>query len=151
MKKAFTMIELVFVIVVLGILAGVALPRLMAPADDAYDVKLKSDVASIRNAIALVRGKNLLQGKEKTTNSYPPFLDDANTSASENLFDGNSSLGTLLTYPIRSSSDQGSWMKTGTYTYAAKRGNGNSVTFTYTPTNGQFTCGTGTDCLAITE
>lgn len=27
-KKAFTMIELVFVIVVLGILAGIAIPRL---------------------------------------------------------------------------------------------------------------------------
>ena len=35
MKKAFTMIELIFVIVILGILASVALPRLAATREDA--------------------------------------------------------------------------------------------------------------------
>lgn len=35
MKKAFTMIELIFVIVLLGILAAVAIPKLLATRDDA--------------------------------------------------------------------------------------------------------------------
>ncbi len=35
MKKAFTMIELVFVIVILGILASMAIPKLAATRDDA--------------------------------------------------------------------------------------------------------------------
>ncbi len=35
MRKAFTMIELVFVIVILGILASVAIPKLSATRDDA--------------------------------------------------------------------------------------------------------------------
>ena len=35
MKKAFTMIELIFVIVILGILASVAIPKLAATRDDA--------------------------------------------------------------------------------------------------------------------
>lgn len=39
MKKAFTMVEMVFVIVILGILAGVALPKLWATRDDAEIAK----------------------------------------------------------------------------------------------------------------
>lgn len=35
MKKAFTMIELVFVIVILGIIASIAVPKLMAKKVDA--------------------------------------------------------------------------------------------------------------------
>jgi len=37
MKKAFTMVELIFVIVIIGILASVAIPKLSATRDDAID------------------------------------------------------------------------------------------------------------------
>ena len=46
MKSAFTMIELIFVIVILGILASVAMPKLNATRDDAENVKI---AASLRN------------------------------------------------------------------------------------------------------
>ena len=39
MRRGFTMIEMIFVIVIVGILASVALPRLSATRDDAIDAR----------------------------------------------------------------------------------------------------------------
>ena len=48
MKKAFTMIELIFVIVILGILASVAIPRLAATREDA---EISAAVANLRTLV----------------------------------------------------------------------------------------------------
>jgi len=62
MKKAFTMIELVFVIVVIGILAAVAIPKFAATRDDALISKARATVAAMRSAIATERQKRILKG-----------------------------------------------------------------------------------------
>ena len=49
MKKGFTMIELIFVIVILGILASVAIPRLAATREDA---EISAAIANLRTLVS---------------------------------------------------------------------------------------------------
>ncbi len=62
MKAAFTIIELVFVIVVIGILSAIAIPKFAATRDDAIISKARNTVASIRAGLATYRQKNILRG-----------------------------------------------------------------------------------------
>ena len=61
-RKAFTMIELVFVIVVIGILSAIAIPKFAATRDDAIITKGRTTVAAMRSAIATERQKRILRG-----------------------------------------------------------------------------------------
>lgn len=62
MRKAFTMMELIFVIVVIGILAAIAVPKMAATRDDAVISKARATVGALRSAISMERQKNILKG-----------------------------------------------------------------------------------------
>ena len=83
MKKAFTMVELIFVIVVLGILAMVALPRLAGSKKDAEITRAKAEIAAIRSAIQTYRGANLL--RQQPGSGYP---EDLKTTTIEEITNG---------------------------------------------------------------
>ena len=59
MKKGFTMIELIFVIVILGILASVAIPRLAATREDAA---ISATVANIRTLLGDINSYYAVKG-----------------------------------------------------------------------------------------
>lgn len=59
-RGGFSMIELVFVIVILGVLAAVAVPRFMATRSDAQVATLRSDAASaLKTIVAKVFADNI--------------------------------------------------------------------------------------------
>ena len=146
MRNAFTMIELVFVIVVLGILAAIAIPKMAATRTDAEITKGRADISAIRSAIITERQGRLIQGQ---SGWITVLSQNTNT-----LFDGNGT-STLLMYGITAQAASGHWNSTdGThYTYRVQS---TDVPFTYNPNTGVFDCnasaaGTGTMCATLTN
>ncbi len=147
------MIELVFVIVIIGILAAVAIPRLMVTRGDAVIVKGKSQISAIRNGISLQKSKNMLKGD---STPYPSKLDNATTYNvdDQKLFyfnDGNSS--NILEYPIYSKKNaDGHWLKTAQFSYIFYITQDTNVSFDYNNSTGSFDCDhTDTNCKKLTQ
>ena len=139
-RSAFTMIELVFVIVVLGILGSIAISKMAVTRDDAQIVKGRSQVSSIRNAIMLTRQQLMLQGQVRWLTSLDAIEDDIATSG--NLFDTNGTgvdAVTILDYPIYAKDANGHWQKSANNKYTFKVVNV-GVVFTYANTTGNFDC-----------
>ena len=77
MKKAFTMIELILIVVVIGVLAAIAIPRISTTRDDAVLVKT---MAEIRTATEEINAYYISQGKLAldTTNNKVKFKEMTN-------------------------------------------------------------------------
>jgi general secretion pathway protein G len=138
-KKAFTMIELVFVIVVIGILAGVAIPRLAATRDDAEITKGMTTLTSIRNGLSIERQKRILRGQFTQIDAI-----GSGTTVFGNFFAGGTDLNVhVLEYPELSSSDKYHWRRVDdvhTYFCLSNTCNINTDTIRFELDNGRFLC-----------
>ncbi len=83
-KKGFTLIELVVVIAILGILAGIAVPRFLNATESARGSRIVADLRTIDSALVLY---NVKQG------AWPKGTDDA-------TFVGTAATCTMAAWPV---------------------------------------------------
>ncbi len=156
-KKAFTMIELIFVIVVIGILAAVAIPKLAMNRNDAVIAKAKTTVAAVRSALATERQKRILRG------DFDSIYQLSSSATVGNLifdaFDGNTSNPVLEYAPIscKTSGRDGCWEVTtlgtdgGTAIYAFNMPM-TATAVVFKLENNRFDCtATDTNCRKLTQ
>ena len=113
--KAFTMIELVFVIVVIGILAAIAVPKFAATRGDAEIAKAKATVGAVRSSIATERQKRILRGDFANPITT---LHSADNAISIFNADADGNTGRVLEYSVPTCATlgktQGCWKVVGT-------------------------------------
>ena len=137
MSRAFTMIELIFVIVVLGILAGVAIPKLAATRDDATLAAMRANLATIMTAVQTQHGADLIAGNSawKTLNFTTTYKDA----------DTHYNLSSLLSKPMKIDKDCSNTRngfcdgKDNEFTIVV---GGKKTTVKFKTANGTFDCGT---------
>lgn len=145
------MIELIFVIVVLGILAAIAIPKFAATRDDAYIAQARSTIAAVRSGIINERQARLFRGDNKFINQ----LHHVGTV----FFDHNGTPSNIIMmYGVTTKNDNGHW-----HTAACAGASPNQIctyqfkifgkdnTFTYSEANGTFNCTSGGSCSLLTN
>lgn len=146
------MVELIFVIVIIGILSAIAVPKFAATRDDATITKAIATVGSVRSALATERQKRILRGDFTPITSLNST--GANVAFSTFSADNDGNTANVLEYPVSDCTGMGKavgcWSVNGaTYTYVMPT----SGRVDFNITSSRFTCKvpTDTNCKLLTQ
>ena len=151
MNKSMTILEIIFVILLISIITSYVIPKLFTHFEDTTIIKIRSDINLIRDSIAYNKNQNILLNKDQI---YIKYLDNAPINiANEQLFIGYEN-EKLLKYPIISTSinsnEIGKWIKISQNIYKIFINKTNFIEFIYNNQNGIFDCDYKIDlCLEL--
>ena len=107
-KKGFTLIELVMVIVILGILAAIAIPKFVDLTTSAKTSAGKGGLGAIRSVIAIDYAKNATSG----TASFPSAITTAlfaDSRIPENKLNDATGVGAVTVAPAGDATSANGW------------------------------------------
>jgi prepilin-type N-terminal cleavage/methylation domain-containing protein len=130
MRNAFTIVELIIVIAILGILATIAIPKFTDTVEDAYISKAQAKVDTIRSGLQNYRSKHLMIGD--WTGSYP------------SLVNGTELFGAVAE-KVQAGTSAGTWQANNTGTRFTYHTGEHDIVFDYNATTGKFECSSPAD------
>ena len=108
-KRAFTLIEILIVVVILGILAAIVIPQFTNAADEAATSQAKAQLGSMRSQVQLFRAKNGYLPGDSTPTDATDAMATADACFAElvtsSYIPAAPTLGGDYTWALNSSSD----------------------------------------------
>lgn len=140
MKKAFSLLEIIFVLSIIALLGSFMLKNSFGFLEKAHITTLKTHIALIRNALSLKKNERIRKG----LSPYPLVLDKAQpNNANEQLFAGTPD-EKLVEYPILSTTlaekELGKFAKVSPFSYYAYITKEDFIEFIYNNSSGTFSC-----------
>ena len=147
MKKAFTLIELIFVIVIIGFLAVVAVPKFMHLTSNSKKAAIKSVITSVQDSIENIHSKWLINEDMTSFKAEDGSTQNLNSNGYPDALDSGEGESKLFKYVLKipvmacsSSSAVSCWSEYDDKKYEYRFSSSKTLKVEYNSTSGKIEC-----------